>query len=73
MRLSALAGVLAFVLVPTVPAAQERGRVAAPPVLPEKVDSISAAAAAAQHRHDAQQKAWDRKMKGLAGTICTGC
>jgi hypothetical protein len=73
MRLSALAGALAIVLVATVAAAQERRRVAAPPVLPEKVDSISAAAEAAQHRHDAQQKAWDRKMKALAGTICTGC
>jgi hypothetical protein len=73
MRLSALAGAVAVVLVATVAAAQERGRVAAPPVLPKKVDSINAAAEAAQHRHDAQQKAWDRKMKALEGTICTGC
>jgi hypothetical protein len=42
-------------------------------VLPEKVDGIGAAAEAAQHRHDAQQMAWDRKMKALTGTICTGC
>jgi hypothetical protein len=73
MRLSGLAGALAVVLVTTVAAAQERGRVAAPPALPEKADAISAAAEAAQHRHDAQQKAWDRKMKALTGTICTAC
>ena len=74
MPRSALAGALALLLIPTMSAAQERDQRAAPrSVVTEKVSSINAAAEAAQHRHDAQQKAWDRKMKALTGTICTNC
>ena len=28
---------------------------------------------AARDRMDAQQAAWDKKMKAVSGTICVGC
>jgi hypothetical protein len=77
MRQSALAAGLVLVLTSTLATAQERGlRAATPPAPEKKVGSIGEADAmanAAQKRNDAQQKAWDQKMKALTGTICTGC
>jgi hypothetical protein len=78
MRRSALAGALALVLTSTPAWAQERSlRAATPPVpIQKKVESAAetdAMAKAAQQRNDAQQNAWDRKMKAITGTICTGC
>jgi hypothetical protein len=75
MRYSALAATLVIVLSSTLAAAQERKLGAAiPPASAEtKVSATEAVANAAQQRSDAQQKAWDRKMKALTGTVCTGC
>jgi hypothetical protein len=65
---------LALTLISTMAMAEDRDRRVVPSrPLPAKVDSIIAAADAAQLRQDAQQKAWDRKVKALTGTVCTGC
>jgi hypothetical protein len=74
MRCSALAAALAIVLSSTLATAQERklGAVIPPPSAEKKVSETEAMANAAQQRSDAQ-KAWDRKMKALTGTVCTGC
>ena len=75
MRYSALVVALAIVLSSTLAAAQERkiGAVIPPASAEKKVSETEAMANAAQQRSDAQQKAWDRTMKALTGTVCTGC
>ena len=78
MRHRALAAALALMLSSTLANAQERksGVISSPPSAEKKTGSIGSAEAmanAAQQRSDAQQKAWDQKMKALTGTICTGC
>jgi hypothetical protein len=80
MKDTVLAVALAlFLASTTLAAAQERtSRPAIPQISTEKKEGPKGGgteemANAAQQRNDAQQKAWDRKMKALTGTICTGC
>jgi hypothetical protein len=76
MRRSALAGAFALVLIPIVAGAENRDRRVVPPVADHKARPVAEPdimAEAAQRRQDAQQKAWDQKMKAAASTICTGC
>lgn len=47
----------------------ERGSGLPAPARPTPVDE----GAMAQARMEAQQRTWDRKMKALSGSICTGC
>jgi hypothetical protein len=52
----------------------EREPLAASTVAPEKKGEwTDADYKSARERDDVRQKTWDRKMKALTGSICTGC
>jgi hypothetical protein len=63
----------ALALVPAVaaPAAQKPAEKA---VSPEKnAEWTEAESKAARDRQEAREREWDRRMKALTGSICTGC
>jgi hypothetical protein len=69
-----LALFVALGMVPAQAAPAQREPAAAPTVAPEKKAEWSEADyKTARERDDERQKTWDRKMKALTGSICTGC
>lgn len=40
---------------------------------PGKSEAMESGSKAARERDDARQRLWDRKMKALAGSVCSGC
>jgi hypothetical protein len=72
--LACLALFAAFGMVPVQAAPVQREPVTAPTIAPEKkVEWTEADYKSARDRDDERQKTWDRKMKALTGSICTGC
>lgn len=56
------------------PAAGSQGRPGAEaPERPDSGDAAEAAVKAVRERDAARQLQWDKKMRALSGSICTGC
>ena len=73
-RLVGLA-LLAFVTsgVQAAPIAEKPGAATATVVPDKKGDWSQADFKASRERDEQRQKTWDRKMKALTGSVCTGC
>jgi hypothetical protein len=72
--LTSLVLVASFLLAPS--AAAEQRASPSPASAEKKVFSAEEAKAlgeAAQRRDEARQQVWDRKMKAMSKSICTGC
>ena len=71
MGLAALAATVSAQAAPTAKAAPEAASATAAPA--PKGEWTASDYKAVRDRDEARQRDWDRKMKAVAGSICTGC
>jgi hypothetical protein len=77
---AALSSLALMVVVVAAPAHSAPAKKPAEPTVSEKgvkadanAGSAEVDSKAARERDEARQQAWDKKMKALTGSICTGC